>query len=89
MINREEYIEAISSNNYFLICFEYYLEKEGKIQMDFNTFVQSFQMYQQVLNANPIQRAGDKIVEDVINYYNKKFNIIVLTDKNGNIVKLS
>lgn len=74
-MNRGKYISYLKSNNIIYIMYEYYLEKGGKF-IPYNDFQQFFQIF---AIRNMINFSFNN---PVIEYYNKKFNITVLTYKN-------
>lgn len=84
-MTRQEYLKLRPvSNEYPMeLFYNYFKDNNGK--NDIHEFMQAFPMW-----ANHMQITGSmlKISENVLNFYDTKFNIVVLLDKEGKQIKI-
>ena len=79
-MTKEQYI-TLRANNALDVIYQYYREHHNKDKHIGPLGVQEFFIY---LNMwGNIQQ----IAEKVINHYDQKFNVVVLSDNKGNIIK--
>jgi hypothetical protein len=81
-MTKNQYL-TIRSNPSLLLLYEYYTEKFNKekysLFLEFTEFVNFIQMWRGINNV---------IIDNIIKYYDCKFGINILYDKEGKIIKL-
>lgn len=81
-MNREQYIEMLKTNRFDIsLIYEYYntFNKNTSFTFDLNTFQPLFMQY---------MGFGSFIVDTVREYYDTKFKIVYLHDKNQQILNI-
>lgn len=80
-MNREQYIEMRTSNQLdMILCYEYYMEHvKDPLIRDLTTFIQHFPPFIQMFGPN---------FDNMIKHYDVKFNVTVLKDSNGKVIKV-
>lgn len=81
-MNREQYIEMLKTNRFDIsLIYEYYntFNKNTSFTFDINTFQPLFMQY---------MGFGSFIVDTVREYYDTKFKIVYLHDKNQQILNI-
>lgn len=81
-MTREEYINMRKSGD-FMIVYEYYKEHFD------NTKHSPFFSPQELVQLLPMKFNIQLIYDKCINYFDNKFEIVILRDKEGNIIKVS
>jgi len=81
-MNRDQYVEMLKSNKFDIsLIYEYYniFNKNQSFTFDLNTFQQLFMQY---------MGFGGFSVDTIKDYYDIKFNITYLYDKNQKIINI-
>jgi hypothetical protein len=84
MIERHQYIEMIKTGNFGMnIFYEYYSEfnKNELFKFSINEFNMLFNNYINIIGVNGA-------ISIIRNYYDNKFNIITLSDKEGKLINV-
>ncbi len=84
MIERHQYIEMIKTGNFDMnLFYEYYSEfnKNELFKFLINEFNMLFNNYINIIGVNGA-------INTIQNYYNNKFNIIILSDKEGKLINI-
>ena len=84
MIERHQYIEMIKTGNFDMnIFYEYYSEfnKNELFKFPINEFNMLFNNYINIIGVNGAINA-------IRNYYDNKFNVITLSDKEGKLINV-
>jgi len=84
MIERHQYIEMIKTGNFDMnIFYEYYSEfnKNELFKFPINEFNMLFNNYINIIGVNGAINA-------ILNYYDNKFNVITLSDKEGKLINV-
>ena len=84
MIERHQYIEMIKTGNFDVnIFYEYYSEfnKNELFKFSFNEFHTLFNNYISIIGVN-------NALSTIRNHYDSKFNIIILSDKEEQLIKI-
>jgi hypothetical protein len=84
MIERHQYIEMIKTGNFDMnIFYEYYSEfnKNELFKFPINEFNMLFNNYINIIGVNGA-------ISTIRNYYDNKFNIITLSDKEGKLINV-
>ena len=84
MIERHQYIEMIKTGNFDMnIFYEYYSEfnKNELFKFSINEFNMLFNNYINIIGVNGA-------ISTIRNYYDNKFNIITLSDKEGKLINV-
>lgn len=77
-MNKETYIKYRMTNNFTVICWEYYLEMKGSIELQFNQFRELFSIWRNHTGYD---------YQEVVGYYNTKFGVVEVS-KNGSLIKI-
>lgn len=80
-MNRQEWLDIKRSKEFHInLFYEFYLDKNKKndIVLDENTFANCFRNYVNLIGKLPIS--------NIIKYYDDKFLIVKIIDKNNNII---
>ena len=81
-MTREEYITMIKTNNFSIeLFYEYYTKhnKKDEFSVPINVFDNLFRQYIHLVG-------GGNIVGTIRSYYDVKFNLITVLDKQGNVL---
>lgn len=82
-MNRENYINYRKNNNLPIdLLWEYYNNEttpENRLIHNIHSFNQAFQMYQHMFGLD---------LSKMFSYYDKKFNVNILNNKKGEIIKI-
>lgn len=81
-MNREQYIEMLKTNRFDIsLIYEHYnmFNKNKSFNFDLNTFNNVFMLYVSATGFN---------VDIIKDYYDAKFNIVYLYDKNQKIINI-
>jgi hypothetical protein len=84
MIERHQYIEMIKTGNFDMnVFYEYYSEfnKNELFKFPINEFNMLFNNYINIIGVNGA-------LNTIRNYYDNKFNIITLSDKEGKLINV-
>jgi len=84
MIERHQYIEMIKTGNFDMnIFYEYYSEfnKNELFKFPINEFNMLFNNYINIIGVNGA-------ISTIRNYYDNKFNVITLSDKEGKLINV-
>jgi hypothetical protein len=84
MIERHQYIEMIKTGNFDMnIFYEYYSEfnKNELFKFSINEFNMLFNNYINIIGVNGA-------ISTIRNYYDNKFNVITLSDKEGKLINV-
>jgi hypothetical protein len=84
MIERHQYIEMIKTGNFDMnIFYEYYSEfnKNELFKFPINEFNMLFNNYINIIGVNGA-------ISTIRNYYDNKFNIITLSNKEGQLINI-
>lgn len=79
-MTREEYINMLNQEQFGAICFKFYQEKNQKKHLDlaFEDFLKLFKVY-------PMHQHVD-IIKEVIDYYNREFEVMKIFGKDNKII---
>lgn len=79
-MNREEYLKLLKEENYHTICYNYYNEhnKKSNMTFDINIFYNYFKLFLHVSGSSPIEKC--------VRYYNSKYGIMVIMDKDNKVI---
>jgi hypothetical protein len=84
MIERNQYIEMLKTNNFDINIFYEYYNEFNKNEL-FNFSIADFQM----LFNNYVGLVGThNVINTVREYFNNKFNVFYLTDKEGKLLNI-
>jgi hypothetical protein len=80
-MDREKYLKMRMDNQLGMdICYEYYLEQHPNPTIkDMQSFIQHFQPFIQMFGPD---------FNELIRFYDSKFNVNILRDKNNQIIKI-
>lgn len=84
-MTREQYLQLRPNNNEYPMELFYNFYKDNKGDLPIQQFMEIFPIFVQQLQMTNLML---KVSQNVLNYYDSKFNIVILSDKDNKQLKV-